>query len=167
VKTRLGRHAVCPVVVGDVVTVGSFTAGLIGIRVRKDGSAFQSERAWTLPGLGVNFSSPVAIGPRVYGLGPGNSLFCIDPQTGEKAWVREQFFGDTVETGWASFVAMGSNLLALTDKGALLLLAVDPTGCRELGRATVCGRNWCSPAVADGRVYFRDAKELRCMKLAP
>jgi hypothetical protein len=35
-------------------------------------------------------------------------------------------------------------------------MAADPAEFKELGQAQVCGKNWCSPAYANGRLYIRD-----------
>ena len=167
VKTSLGRHVTTPVVVDDRVMVASFQAGLIGLKVSKEGDAFKAERAWTAKGLSINFSSPVAVGSFLYGLGPSNTLFCLDVRTGEKAWAKEGFFSDMVKTGYASFLVMGDSILALADGGQLVLFAADPKECREIGKVRVGGQNWCNPAYADGKLYLRDAQELRCVDLVP
>jgi outer membrane protein assembly factor BamB len=167
VTTRLGRHVTTPVVVDDVVVVGSYTAGLIGIRISRQGDGFHAERAWTAANLGVNFSSPVAVGHYLYGIGPANTLFCVDIRTGEKTWAGERFFGDMVHTGYASFMVMKNNLLILTDGGQLLLVAADPKACRPISRASVCGNNWCNPAYAGGKLYLRDGQEQLCVQLMP
>lgn len=167
ITSRFGRHAMTPVVVGDMVVVGSITVGLVGVRVRKQGAGFTAERAWTVPSLGVNFSSPVSIGNYLHGLGPLNTLFCVDVTTGEKAWAEQRFFSQIVHTDFAAFLGMGANVLALTDGGWLVMVSAGPKECHEIGRAQVCGRNWCSPAYAAGRLYLRDAKELFCFRMIP
>jgi len=167
VKTAFGRHVTTPVVVGDIVLVASHTAGLMGIRVAKQGGGLQAEQAWLAKNLACNFSDPVAVGPYLYGLGPGNLLFCADARTGEKAWGESEFFSGMLEKGWASFIVMHDKILVLAERGQLLLVAADPKACRILGKAEACGKNWCNPAYADGRLYLRDAQELRCLRLLP
>jgi hypothetical protein len=51
---------------------------------------------------------------------------------------------------------MHENILTLTDDGEVLLFSANPLAFREIGRAQVCGRNWCNPAYADGRLFVRD-----------
>ena len=165
VKTSLGRHVTTPVVVDDRVMVASFQAGLVGIKVSKDGDALKAERAWTAKGLAINFSTPVAVGNYLYGIGPSAKLFCADVETGKEAWAKEGFFSDMARTGYAAFVVMGDNILTLTDGGWLALFAADPKECRLIGKVKVCGQNWCNPAYADGKLYLRDAQELRCIGL--
>jgi len=167
VKTSLGRHVTTPVVVDERVMVASFQAGLVGIKVSKDGGALKAERAWTAKGLAINFSTPVAVGNYLYGIGPSAKLFCADVETGKEAWAKEGFFSDMAKTGYATFVVMGDNILTLTDGGWLALFAADPKECRLIGKVKVCGQNWCNPAYADGKLYLRDAQELRCLQLLP
>ena len=167
VKTRLGRHVITPVVVDDMVMVASYQAGLIGIRVTRQGAAFRAERAWVHKGSASNFSSPVAVGRYLYGLGPGRCLFCTDVRTGKPAWADKAFFTGMVRKGYASFLVMKDNILVLAEKGQLLLVAADPKQCRLISKTDVCGQNWCNPAYADGKLFLRDAHELRCVQLMP
>jgi len=167
VKTSLGRHVTTPVVVDDIVVVASHQAGLIGIRVSKQGDAFQAAQAWVARGLAINFSSPVAVGPYLYGLGPANSLFCADVRTGQKAWLQAGFFADMLDRGYASLLVMGGNLLVLAENGQAMLVAADPKECRIISKTRVCGKNLCNPAYADGHLVVRDTGELRSVQLMP
>ena len=53
----------------------------------------------------------------------------------------------------------------LSDAGKLTLLEHDPKGYRELAQAPVCGATFVSPALANGRLYVRDSKELIALQL--
>lgn len=166
VKTALGRNVMTPIVVGDTIVVGSYTAGLIGIRVRKGLRGVEAAEAWRDRSLGVNFSCPVEVGGYVYGLGPGNRLFCVEARAGARAWVEEGFFSGMLEQGFASFLVAGQHILILAERGQLLMIAANPSGCRLLARATACGSNWCTPAYTDGLLIVRDRKEVRCLDIA-
>jgi hypothetical protein len=50
--------------------------------------------------------------------------------------------------------------------GTLLLLKANPEKFEELGRAQVCGNTWSHPAIADGKIYQRDKKQLFALELA-
>jgi outer membrane protein assembly factor BamB len=167
VRTSLGRHAMTPLAVGDVVVVSSHEAGLLGVRVSKDGEAWQAKQAWVSKPLAVNFASCVAAGNFLYGLGPAKTLFCLDAQTGQKAWAKENFYSDSGAKIYASFLVMGQNILMLAESGELFLLPADPKELRTISTAKACGRNWCNPAYADGKLFLRDEKELRCLQLLP
>ena len=167
IRTALGRHVTTPVVAGNMVLVASHQAGLMAVKVSKQGDAFTAEQAWVDKGSPINFSSPVVVDGHLYGLGRGRTLLCTDVRTGKKAWAEKSFFSGMVRRGYASFLVMGKNLLILAESGHLLLVAADPAQCRRLGKLQVCGQNWCHPAYADGKVFVRDDKELRCVPLLP
>lgn len=73
------------------------------------------------------------------------------------------------ELAHAALLVMGENILVFTDDGMAALIAGSAAGCHELGRARLCGANWCSPAYADGLLYFRDGMKgtgtLYCVEL--
>jgi hypothetical protein len=67
----------------------------------------------------------------------------------------------------ASLLRTGDQkLLMLEETGNLVLLDPDPKEYRELARAKICGETWAHPALANGRLYVRDANELLCVQLA-
>ena len=168
-KTSYGRNCATPVIVKDWVVAGSYRAGLIGVKVMATAAGWRSEQVWTNMAAAVNFSSPVAVGDYVYGLGPAKNLFCIELKTGRIAWSKTGYITTSADVAHAAFLVLGTNLLVSTDRGQLLLLAADPRQCRELGQAQICGLNWCNPAYADGRLYIRDGIKstghLYCVRL--
>lgn len=104
----------------------------------------------------MNFSSPVAVGKYLYGLGPAKNIICMDIETGKQRWSKEGITSTTADKAHAAFLVMGDKILILTDSGQLVLIAADPTECKEISRAQVCAMNWCNPAYADGKLYLRD-----------
>lgn len=167
VKSTIGRHVTTPILTGDFVVVSSLQAGLMGIKVTRNGQGFQAERSWVNMESAVNFSSPVAVDGHLYGVGPNRDLICADIPTGKQTWAKDGMFAGAAGSAYAGFLVMKDRILMLTDGGEVVLIAADPASYRELGRVQVCGRNWCNPAYSDGRIYVRDAKTLRCVKLAP
>ncbi len=166
VKTRVGRHCITPVVIGDMVIVSSYLAGLIGIKVSQDGDGLRAERAWVNKSSPVNFSNPVAVGRYLYGLGRARKLICIDVRSGERAWAKDWTETRMFGKGYAAFIAMGRNVLGLAEDGTLFMIAADPKALRMVARAKVCGKNWCHPAYAKGHLFLRDAEALICLDLA-
>jgi len=163
VKTALGRHVTTPIVAGDMVLVASHQAGLMGIKVTKEGEGFKADKAWTEKATAINFSSPVVVGQHLYGVGPGKNVVCVEVATGKLAWSKDGLFGGNAGNAHAGMIVMGENILMLSDRGELTLFAADPAAFKQVGRAQVSGQNWCNPAYAGGKVYLRDAKELRCV----
>ena len=94
---------------------------------------------------------------KAYGKGP---LACVDIRTGEVKW-QEAGFGP----GNVLLTADGC-IVALTDRGVLVLAEASPEGYHELARADVIdGKCWSSPALADGRIYLRSTVEGACFDL--
>jgi outer membrane protein assembly factor BamB len=166
IKTRLGRHITTPVIAGDCVVVSSYQAGLMAVRVSKAGDGFQAAAAWTSKELAINAASPVAAGEYLYGVGPKKEVFCADLQTGAAAWTQTGLIAAPADKAHATFLVMGDRILMLSDAGELILFKADPKAYQELGRAQGCGKTWCNPAYAGGRLYLRDANRLLCIPLA-
>jgi len=171
IKTPYGRNCATPVVVADWVVAGSYRAGLVGVKVFADSAGLKAERAWVNKSVAMNFSSPVCVGRHLFALDQARQVVCVEVETGRIAWSKQGYFTTSAEVAHASFLVMGENILVCTDGGAVALIAGDPAACRELGRAQVCGLNWCDPAYADGRLYVRDGLKttgnLYCLELIP
>ncbi len=151
-KTNAKRHASTPVILGDMVVVNSHTFGTVAFRIEKAGDGCKSTRAWVNPEMKINLGTLVEVGGNLYGHGPAKNFVCLDSNTGKARWTQPGFGKDVSST-----VALDDKtLLALTDMGELVLIAVDPTGYKELGRTQVCGKTWSTPAIANGSVYVRE-----------
>ncbi|MCX6361258.1 MAG: hypothetical protein NT029_15755, partial [Armatimonadetes bacterium] len=105
-------------------------------------------------------------GKLVYGLGPGNRLFCVDSATGAKVFVKDGFFSGLVNTEFCAMIAWPGLILALCDGGNLVTIALTPTDARITSRAPACGANWCHPAIFGGRVLVQDGQKLTCLEIA-
>jgi outer membrane protein assembly factor BamB len=169
IKTAFARHVTAPLWYEDVVVVSSHQVGMIGTRVRRDRDVPRSEQAWLSKESAMNFSSPVSVGPHLYGLGPRKNLICVEIATGKQLWSKEGYFQSSADKAYGGFLVIGRNVLALTDGGMLVLFEANPLQFKELGTAQVCGVNWCNPAYADGRLYLRDGNkgpgDLLCVNL--
>jgi len=165
IKTSSARHVTTPVVDGDMVSVSSHEVGLIGIKVSQENGNWQAKRAWVNKSAAINFSSPVLVDGFLYGLGLQKNLECVELKTGRQMWSQTGYINTAGGVAHAAFIVMGKNILALTDGGQLVLFAVDPKAFKEIGKAQVCGKTWCNPAYADGKLFLRDTKDLICVEL--
>ena len=86
---------------------------------------------------------------------------CVHVPTGELKWTRKA-------PAFGSLIMADGKLIILSDKGELLLAEASPSAFTPIARAKVLsGVCWTPPALADGRLYVRNAKgELRCLELA-
>lgn len=167
VKTTFARHAATPVIAQNMIVVSSHQVGLIGINLSKAGA----RQKWVNKAAAINFASPVAVGQHLYGLGPTKNVQCVELANGEVKWSKDGWWTTSADKAYGAFLVLGPNILALTDSGTLILFAADPKECRELGRAQVCGANWCNPAYVDGRLFLRDGNrqsgDWMCLALLP
>jgi outer membrane protein assembly factor BamB len=170
-KDLLTESSTTPVHVGDFLIAGSITVGSVGLRLEtKDGKP-HADQVWKNGALTCYFSTPMAVGKdHVYlvtGINPltfrraQSTLRCIETCTGKELWQKSK-----VGDHHASLLRTGNDqLLMLDDAGNLMLLEPNPEEYRELCRSQVCGKTWAHPALADGRLYLRDEKELICLQL--
>ena len=87
----------------------------------------------------------------------------MEVKTGKVVWTKQN-----VGKYHAAMLRTGDDkLLMLSDLGDLVLFEPDPKGYKELARSRVVKGEqiWAHPALANGKVYFRDDKELICLKV--
>lgn len=164
-KTSSARHVTTPVVDGNFVSVSSHEVGLVAVKVSHEGGNWLATRAWVSKPEAINFSSPVLVDGFLYGLGPEKNFECVEFKTGKQMWSQTGYINTGGGTAHAAFIVMGKNILTLTDGGQLVLFAADPHAFKEIGRAQVCGKTWCNPAYANGKLFLRDTKDLICVQL--
>jgi len=168
-EDKLFESSVTPVRIGELVLASSITYGSVGLRLESKDGKPAVKQAWKNPRLTCYFSTPVAVGKdHVYLVTGSNplaakheaSLRCVEAATGNVLWSKTpvgEYHASLLRTG-------DDKLLLLDDSGNLMLLSPDAKEYRELCRAKVCGKTWAHPALADGRLYVRDEKELICLQ---
>lgn len=149
-----GMNILTPLVVGDSIFTTSYQnkAWLYKISAEKD--QFSVSEAWTGKAQGY-MSSPVVIDGSVY-LHLQNQCFtCIDLKTGERAWTSDRF------GKYCSLVAQGDRILALDERGILLLIKANPKRFELIDSLKVSDEDtWAHVAVSGEEVYIRQLKAL-------
>jgi outer membrane protein assembly factor BamB len=105
-------------------------------------------------------SSPVRIGNYLYGNSKGR-LACMELATGKPKW-------DLPGIGDGNVLVIGDKLLALAEKGELIVVDAAPNACRERARFPVMEGGKCvvHPTLANGRLYCRSVEgDLVCLDL--
>ena len=164
IKTAAKRHAASPVISGNHVFVNSHTIGLLCFEISKDTGGFKATQKWANKDLKINLATPVVVDGHLYTQGASKDYVCVDARSGATKWTQTGF--GLGKKDYASTIALGNNLLALTEDGTLLLLAANPEKYTEVARLQVCGNTWSHPAYANGNLYVRDARSLLCVDLA-
>ena len=162
VKTGAKRHVLTPLLAEDSVTVSSSSVGLTKFSVIKDSGGLKVEPAWKNDKIKITLATPVLVNGHLYGLGTGGNkteFICVDFKTGEVKWSHPGF------SDYAAVIATGDKLLVQDMAGTLMLLKASPEKFEELGRVQVCGNTWSHPAIADGKIYQRDKKQLFALEI--
>ena len=151
-------NAASPVVIGDQLFFTScYETGAILVRARKYGI----EEVWSNDrSLSCHFGTPVYHEGCLYGFHgrqeTGTEMRCVDLKTGEVRWSKDGF-------GCASMILAEGNLIVLSERGELVLVEARADRYREKARAAVLSDPCrASLALADGRLYGRDARKLVC-----
>lgn len=138
--------------------------GLVRLEVSQSGEAVQATERWPKPARGLRpaFNDFVVYDGALYGFDEG--IFgCLDLQTGKRNWKRGRY-------GYGQVLLLEDQglLLVMAEPGEAVLLAADAGQLRELGRLkSLNGKTWNHPAIAQGRLYVRNAEEMACYDLAP
>jgi outer membrane protein assembly factor BamB len=166
----MNESATTPLRIGDLVVASTIMSGSVALKLEsKDGKTAVKE-AWKNPDLTCYFSTPMPMGmDHLYMVtgsatlfSPQATLHCVEASSGKVLWSKPKigkYHACIIRTA-------NDKLLMLADGGDLLLLDPDPKEYKELAKAKVCGETWAHPALCDGRLYLRDAKELICLELA-
>ena len=162
VKTGAKRHVLTPLLADNSVTISSSSIGLTKFSVSKDSGGLKVEPAWKNDKVKITLATPVLVNGHLYGLGTGGNkteFICVDFKTGELKWSHPGF------SDYAAVIATGDKLLVQDMAGTLTLLKASPEKFEELGRVQVCGNTWSHPAIADGKIYQRDKKQLFALEI--
>lgn len=161
--------AASPVVDGDIVYCSAgYGVGAGAYRIAKSGDTWTSTELWRTTGNEVanHWSTPVVKDGHLYGMfsfkeyGKG-ALKCVELATGKVVWSEPDF-------GPGGVVLAGGVLVALTDRGEVVLVEPRTSGYQELARfAAVAGKCWNHPTVAAGRIYVRSTREGACLDVPP
>lgn len=164
-STEYGRHVIAPVVVGDLVFVGSHEAGLVATRIVNEGGTIRAEEAWKHGReLGPNISTPLPIGDHLYML-VKEQVLCMEAKTGKTTWAQDGLILTPERRAFAAFIGLKDRIAMLNAMGELILFKANPQKYEEISRIQACGKNWCHPAYANGKFVVRDSKRLLCLDL--
>jgi len=98
----------------------------------------------------------------IYGVdNKDQTLKCLDFQTGVVKWAHGNL-------GVGSVMLAGGRLIALSDKGKLVVANAVPSGYTELASAQILeGKCWTVPVLSNGRIYARNATgDLVCVDVS-
>lgn len=150
--TQGGINVADPIISGDKFMISSGYGK--GSELLQMTSA-DPKLVWKNRELGTHISPGVLIGHYAYmdtgQASAGGPLTCIDFDTGQTKW---QF----PKVGVGGLIAASGNLIAMTERGEIMIAPASPDGFNPTARAKVLtGKTWAPPVLANGRIYVRNA----------
>ncbi len=158
VPSYRGMNILTPTVFGNAVFTSSHQNRSWLYSVAKAEGAFNVQEAWSNNAQGY-MSTPVIIDGHAY-LHMGNQRFtCIDLKTGTRAWTSDSF------GKYSSLVAQGDRILALDERGLLLLIKADPKGFQLLDQRKVAAEDtWAHLAVCGEEIFVRELRAISAFR---
>jgi outer membrane protein assembly factor BamB len=161
--------AASPVIAEDrVYCAAGYGVGSALVKITKEGDNFTATELWRLSGnepVANHWSTPVYKDGHLYGMfsfkkyGNG-ALKCVEVATGAVKWEQSGF-------GAGNVILVEKSILALTDKGEIVLVETNPSAYKEISRAKVVdGKCWSTPSLSNGRLFIRSTKEAVCLDVA-
>ena len=155
VEAFRGMNILTPTVLGDRLFASAYGGRTLAWDVKRTGETFSVTPAWEFKAQGY-MTSPVVVDGFAYLHLRNQRALCINLETGEEAWTTSESFGK-----YWSLVANRKRLLALDQKGDLLLLAANPERFEVVDRRKVSEEEaWAHLAVTEEGLYIRDLKGL-------
>lgn len=149
-----GMNILTPTVVGDAIFTSSYQNKAWLYRVLLEKDRYSVLEAWANNAQGY-MSSPVVMAGHAY-LHLGNQRFtCIDLKTGERAWTSNGF------GKYCSLVAQGDRILALDQRGILLLIKANPKEFELIDVMKISDEEtWAHLAVSGDELFIRELNAL-------
>ena len=145
-----GMNILTPTVVGDSVFTSSHSHDAWMFKVQAGAEPTQS---W-VNRSNAYMSSPVVVKGHIYMHLQNRRVTCIDAATGETKWVTGKRFGQ-----YWSMVTQGNKILALDERGELLLINATPEKFDVLDQKKVSQQpTWAHLAVVDDMIFIRELK---------
>lgn len=158
-------NAACatPIWVDNLLFVSAdYGTGAAALEIVAADDGVQVRERWRNRDMQNHFSTSMVLGGYVYGChGRTGVVRCLDLATGDVRWTERK-------PGKCSLIAAQGHLICLNEKGTLYLVEANPEQFTLKGTLEgVLGdfRVWAPPALAHGRLYARDLKDLICIDL--
>ena len=123
------------------------------LQIKSDSGQITVGDGWQTRFMKNHFNSSIAHKGYIYGFSNA-TLTCLSADTGEKIWAKRGL-------GKGSLVLAEDRLIALSDKGKLVLFEASPEGYKEISAfQPFHGKSWTSPTIAGGKMFLRNQKEM-------
>lgn len=153
-----GMNILTPVVAGDDVFTSSYGGRSLLLSPRLAQDRWTVTEAWSEAAQGY-MSTPIVIEGHAYAHLRSQRFACFDLSTGRQTWVSPPY------GKYCSLVAQGRKILALDERGELLLLRADPTKFDLLESHRISDKpTWAHLAVTGPDLFIRELEALAAFK---
>ena len=152
VKAFRGMNILTPVILGDTIFTSSYGGGSRLYDLKPSGDGLAPAEEWSDKKSQGYMSTPVVIDGYIYLHRRDKRFSCVDPRTRKVLWTAKGKFGK-----YWSLVANGSSILALDQKGELVLINANPEAFDLLDRRKIAKQEtWAHLAVAGEQIFVRE-----------
>ena len=144
-----GMNILTPTVIGDAVFTSSYGGRSSLFKITRTGTNWSIAEAWSHKSQAY-MSSPVVIDGHIYLHLRNQRFVCLDAKNGAERWTTKPF------GKYWSMVANGDKLLALDQRGELLLIQASPDEFKLISRRQVADDSWAHLAIVNDEVFVRD-----------
>ncbi len=153
-----GMMILTPSVFGDAIFTSAYRGKSHLFALESREGRLQPRELWSNKAFGY-MSSPAVVDGHAYLHLANGRLDCIDLETGSSRWRTSESFGK-----YWSVVHARDRILALDEKGELLLLRATPEQPVILGRREVESNSWAHLAVRDDLVVVRSLEGVELLR---
>jgi outer membrane protein assembly factor BamB len=151
VEAFRGMNILTPTVNGDRVFTSAYGGKTHAFEIRAESGKFTVTAAWQFKAQGY-MCSPVLVDGHAYLHLRNQRALCVEVATGAEKWTTSESFGK-----YWNLVTRGDRILALDERGELLLFRANPAKFDLLDRRKVSEQDtWAHLALADGQMFIRD-----------
>lgn len=153
-----GMNILTPTVIGNSVFTSSYGGQSLIFSIEKTADAYVAKELWKNRSQGY-MSSPVVIDGHVYIHLRNQRFTCIALSTGETKWTTKPF------GKYWSMVASGDQILALDERGELLLINATPEKFDLVDRRKISEEpTWAHIAVSGHEIFVRELGAIQAFR---
>jgi outer membrane protein assembly factor BamB len=156
VEAFRGMNILTPLVLGDSIFTSSYGGGSRLYDMTSSAEGLALAEVWSDKKSQGYMSTPVVIDGHIYLHRRDKGFSCLDPRAKKVLWTAKAKFGQ-----YWSLVANASQILALDQKGELLLIDANPQAFDLVDRRKISEQDtWAHLAVAGDQVFIRELQAI-------
>lgn len=154
-----GMNILTPTIHQNLVFTSSYGGATFGFELNKTENSWNIKEKWKDPAQGY-MSSPIIISDHVYLHLRNRRMACFNIKTGKREWITSKRFGE-----YMSMIAQDNLIIALNDRGVLLLIKANPEEFELLDSRKISDDStWAHLAVTNNRIWVRELRSRTVFK---